>query len=126
MPLTLRRLSFQAMGSPCEIQIYEESRISAKKITQILSSEVSRLERKYSRFIPKSFLSEINYSAGNSMGIKIDKETREQITIEARYSGYLGRQRADIENLKREEGLKIPKKIKEIERIMRRRAKRIR
>ena len=76
MPLTLRRLSFQAMGSPCEIQIYEESRISAKKITQILSSEVSRLERKYSRFIPKSFLSEINYSAGNSMGIKIDKETR--------------------------------------------------
>jgi FAD:protein FMN transferase len=76
MQLSLKRFSFQAMGSPCEIQIYSESRISAKKTTQILSSEISRLERKYSRFVPQSFLSEINYSAGNSLGIKIDQETR--------------------------------------------------
>ena len=76
MQLSLKRFSFQAMGNPCEIQIYSESRISAKKTTQILSSEVSRLERKYSRFIPQSFVSEINYSAGSKLGIKIDQETR--------------------------------------------------
>ncbi|PPR50531.1 MAG: tRNA uridine 5-carboxymethylaminomethyl modification enzyme MnmG [Alphaproteobacteria bacterium MarineAlpha5_Bin5] len=43
--------------------------------------------------------------------ISLDKETREQILIEAKYSGYLDRQRADIEDFKRDEDLKIPKKI---------------
>ena len=41
----------------------------------------------------------------------LDQETREQILIEARYAGYLDRQRADIEDFKRDEGLKIPKSI---------------
>ena len=41
----------------------------------------------------------------------MDKETREQILIEAKYTGYLDRQRADIEDFKRDEDLKIPKTI---------------
>ncbi len=42
--------------------------------------------------------------------ISLDAETREQIKIEAIYSSYLIRQRADIDDFKREEGLVIPKK----------------
>ena len=39
----------------------------------------------------------------------LDAETKEQIQIESIYSSYLSRQRADIEDFKKEEGLKIPK-----------------
>ena len=39
----------------------------------------------------------------------LDKETREQIEIEAVYSSYLKRQRADIDDFKKEEGLIIPR-----------------
>ncbi len=41
----------------------------------------------------------------------LDTETKEQIQIESIYSSYLSRQRADIEDFKKEEGLKIPKII---------------
>ena len=39
----------------------------------------------------------------------LDTETREQIEIEAVYSSYLKRQRADIDDFKKEEGLIIPR-----------------
>jgi len=42
---------------------------------------------------------------------KIDPETREQISIEARYAGYLQRQRDDINDFKKDELLKIPRQI---------------
>ena len=38
----------------------------------------------------------------------IDDESREQIEIEAKYSGYLDRQRDDIEDFKKDEQLRIP------------------
>ncbi len=41
----------------------------------------------------------------------IDNEIKEQIEIESVYSSYLNRQRADIEDFKKEEGLLIPKSI---------------
>ena len=41
--------------------------------------------------------------------IPLDSETKEQIEIEAIYSSYLERQRADIDDFKKEEGLIIPK-----------------
>ena len=41
--------------------------------------------------------------------IPLDVETKEQIEIEAVYSSYLERQRADIDDFKKEEGLIIPK-----------------
>ena len=40
----------------------------------------------------------------------INNLPKEQIQIESTYSSYLARQRADIEDFKREEGLVIPKK----------------
>jgi len=42
---------------------------------------------------------------------KLDHTTKEQIQIESVYSSYLSRQRADIDDFKKEEGLKIPKII---------------
>ena len=42
---------------------------------------------------------------------KIDPKTKEQIHIESIYFNYLSRQRADIDDFKKEEGLRIPKII---------------
>ena len=41
----------------------------------------------------------------------LDFNTKEQIQIESIYFNYLSRQRADIDDFKKEEGLKIPKII---------------
>ena len=76
MSTTLRRIPFRAMGSFCEIQFIGVSRIDGRKILRPLLREVQRLEQKYSRFDPDSYLNEINAMAGNSLGIKIDAETR--------------------------------------------------
>ncbi len=76
MDPSLKHFSFQAMGSHCEIQIFSESRIEAKQLTQRLAGEIARLEKKYSRFEPRSSLSDINNSHGYKMGIKIDSETQ--------------------------------------------------
>ena len=43
---------------------------------------------------------------------KINYSTKEQIQIESIYFNYLSRQRTDIDDFRREEGLKIPKIIK--------------
>ena len=76
MTLSLKRFSFQAMSAYCEIQLYDESRINAKKITQELAIEITRIEQKYSSKRKDNFLFEVNQSAGNRFGIKLDSETR--------------------------------------------------
>lgn len=73
---TLKRFSFKAMGSFCEIQLFDESRIRAKNVVTQLTDEVARLEKKYSRFREDSLLSKINSSAGNKLGFAIDIETQ--------------------------------------------------
>ena len=73
---TLKRFSFKAMGSYCEVQIYDESRITAKHTIRRLAEEIARLEKKYSRFRNDSFVNAINLSAGANLGIKIDSETK--------------------------------------------------
>ena len=73
---TPKHFAFQAMGSFCEIQLFDESRIHAKNVVNQLAGEVARLEKKYSRFREDSFLSEINFSAGNKLGLAIDEETQ--------------------------------------------------
>ena len=73
---TPKHFAFQAMGSFCEIQLFDESRIHAKNVVNQLAGEVARLEKKYSRFRKDSFLSEINFSAGNKLGLAIDEETQ--------------------------------------------------
>ena len=75
MDPTLKRFSFKAMGSYCEIQIYDDSRVNAKRIVRKITAEVSRLERKYSRYRNDNVVADINYSAGQPLGIRIDSET---------------------------------------------------
>ena len=75
MDPTLKRFSFKAMGSYCEIQIYDDSRVNAKRIVRQITAEVSRLERKYSRYRNDNVVADINYSAGQPLGIRIDSET---------------------------------------------------
>ena len=81
MTLGLKRFTFQAFSSYCEIQIYDESRINAKKLTQQLAAEIVRIEKKYSVIKRNNFLLEINQSAGNKLGIKLDTETRNLFDI---------------------------------------------
>jgi len=76
MDTALRRFPFQAMGSFCEVQFLQPSRIEARTQVRKMLGEVNRLEQKYSRYNPASFLSEINAMAGNSLGIKLDAETQ--------------------------------------------------
>jgi thiamine biosynthesis lipoprotein len=73
---TPQHFSFKAMGSFCEIQLFDESPIRAKNIVKQLVDEVARLEKKYSRFREDSFLNEMNSSAGNKLGLAIDDETQ--------------------------------------------------
>ena len=75
MSTNLRHAGFKAMGTYCEIQLYEASRISARRMVRRLIDEVNRLESKYTRYREDSFLSKINRSAGDQTGIKIDVET---------------------------------------------------
>lgn len=76
MKPTLKRFSFNAMGSHCEVQFFDESRILAKKLARKLAAEAERLERKYSRYRSDSFVSQINAEAGDKYGTKIDSETK--------------------------------------------------
>ncbi len=74
MPNFLQRVAFKAMGSQCEIQLFCDSRFSAKHIGRQLIQEVERLESKYSRFRSDSVVSTINASPED--GITIDQETK--------------------------------------------------
>lgn len=76
MKPTLKRFSFDAMGSHCELQFFEESRILAKKLARKMVAEAERLEQKYSRFRDDSVVSQINALAGQKQGVKIDTETK--------------------------------------------------
>lgn len=71
----LTRYAFKAMGSFCEIQLFDASRVSGKQLARKLSREVARLEAKYSRFKSASLLSQINLAAGNAQGLAVDAET---------------------------------------------------
>ena len=65
---------FQAIGSPCQIQLYAKNREAFSVISSIMIEEVNRLEQKYSRYQQTSLLSEINQSAGIK-SVEIDAET---------------------------------------------------
>ena len=64
------------MGSHCEIQLYCDSRITAKHINGQLTQEIERLEAKYSRYRSDSVVSIINRQAQQQLTTAIDYETR--------------------------------------------------
>ncbi len=68
-------VNFRAMGSPCSVRLYAASAMEAQILAAPVIDEVERLEQRYSRYRPSSFLSQINASAGKHT-IAIDEETQ--------------------------------------------------
>ena len=73
MKLQLECSQFNAMGSPCEIQLYISS--ADTDIFEVLEREVKRLENKYSRYQETSVLSNINRVAKCGGQLTVDSET---------------------------------------------------
>lgn len=69
-----QRFAFQAMGSPCEIQI-EGAGARAATAANAAIADVRRLEERYSRYRDDSFLSAINRVAATGGSIEVDPET---------------------------------------------------
>ena len=66
-------VSFNAMASPCEVLIQTQDKRVVEQIARCVSTEVWRIEDKYSRYDSLSICSEINNSDGKE--ITIDEET---------------------------------------------------
>jgi thiamine biosynthesis lipoprotein len=71
----LARRPFRAMGSPCELHVYGKRRAACDAWIESAIAEVTRLERKYSRYRDDSVTSAINRSAGDPAGVEVDAET---------------------------------------------------
>lgn len=71
----LERVRFQAMGCPCALHLYAESRHAAERIAQAAVGEVRRLEAKYSRFRDDSLAARINQSSHSGKAVEVDGET---------------------------------------------------
>lgn len=65
-----RRVTFKAMGGPCEIRAWASS--DGPLVAAV--GEIRRLEEKYSRYLPDSVTTRINNAAGKG-AIRIDAET---------------------------------------------------
>jgi thiamine biosynthesis lipoprotein len=72
MPLFNTR--FEAMASPCELQIWHDDELRARRAADAATAEVRRIEAKYSRYRTDSVTTRINAAAA-SHEIAIDSET---------------------------------------------------
>ncbi len=73
--LSCYHFAFKAMGSPCDIQLFSETHGQAKKIANIVITDVRRLEADYSRYRSDSLLSKINRVAAIGGSITVNAET---------------------------------------------------
>lgn len=74
MILTPYHFPFVAMGSPCEIELYAGDDVAAENLAAEAIAETRRLEARYSRYRPDSYLSEINRVAVAGGRIQVDEE----------------------------------------------------
>ena len=65
---------FAAMGSRCEVVVGVEDQSLATKLFQLVEAETHRIELKYSRYLPESWLSQVNLAAGKH-AVALDQET---------------------------------------------------
>ena len=73
--MRLERFGFRAMGSPCAVLLWGESRAALVSLAEACVAEVQRLEAKFSRYRDDSLATQINRSAGGARGIEVDPET---------------------------------------------------
>jgi thiamine biosynthesis lipoprotein len=82
---------FFAMGSPCALLLHGREQADGAQVADSVIAEVRRIERRYSRYSPESFLSQINRVAKAGGGIDVDSETADFIdhafTAHARSDG---------------------------------------
>ena len=75
IPATFKKISFKAMGSPCEVQAHLDGGVDSGIFFKAMQIEIERLEQKYSRFRKDSFLSAINNAAAKGLSTALDEET---------------------------------------------------
>ncbi|MDP2901622.1 MAG: FAD:protein FMN transferase [Methylovulum sp.] len=66
---------FNAMGTPCDIQLFAKTTTKAKQMAERAIADVRRLEMRYSRYRNDSFLSKINRVAATGGSLSVDPET---------------------------------------------------
>jgi thiamine biosynthesis lipoprotein len=71
----LARYDWKALGSPCELHLWGESRRALDATAEAAQSVVAEIERKYSRYRDDSVITRINRSAGDPAGVLVDEET---------------------------------------------------
>lgn len=78
----LRKFSydFVSMGCPCGLVFYADSQDQADALFGALYQEMDRLDRYYTNYTSTSFTAQINLSAGNKKGIRLDDETSHLLT----------------------------------------------
>lgn len=69
----IETLRFQAMGSPCEVQVDTVDAALAARIGVIVQAEAMRIDRKFSRYRADSVVGQINAGAGSV--VEVDRET---------------------------------------------------
>lgn len=79
-PQTLRRLSFVAMGTPCEIQFACGAEVQARAFERAAVGWVQAFEARYSRFRPDSLVSRINAAAGEAW-VEVDAEMEQLLKL---------------------------------------------
>ena len=72
---SLHRFPFQAMGSPCEIQLFAAHVDTARRAAEHAIADIARLEARYSRYRDDSLLADINRVAAQGGRITVDDET---------------------------------------------------
>jgi FAD:protein FMN transferase len=70
----LRSIHFAAMGTRCAIHVHAHRKLIVPTARAAIA-EVNRIEAKYSRYLPVSFLSEINRCAAAGGALSVDEET---------------------------------------------------
>lgn len=73
--LQVFNFAFQAMGSPCSVQLCADSALKAESVYRAVANRVAQLEQRYSRYRDDSLISEINRRAGSGIKTPIDPET---------------------------------------------------
>jgi thiamine biosynthesis lipoprotein len=81
--LTKKSIRFPAMGTQCVIHAYGRRTLVIPAIRAAIA-EVNRIEAKYSRYLPTSFLSEITRRAAVGDSIEVDEETSALLDYAAR------------------------------------------
>src|SRR4051812_35075585 len=76
----LRRLSFPALGTNCEVQYAAGTDAQAMAFERVTRDWVLAFEAKYSRFRPDSLVSRINAAAGRAW-VDVDQEMEQMLQL---------------------------------------------